>query len=1111
MFASLPLPSSFRLKPLSAIAGLLMVAGAVPAQTIDGPITKDLTLNEPSTLVGMKDADEFIHIGDVIYQRNSTLDAPLKVIANAELTLDAANQKERPTDYYNTTQGALHLANNAWVDLQADGQTINVISTRNNVVMMDANEIDQKGTVSIKAASLKNYRDEAEKQTALHNTKTLVYIRPEGKNYRADVTFDVDEVRFAGESGINTRGKATKEPKVTMAVTGNLVIDTFGQDHSDKASDVAYPNSGRVLTLGQTDLTIGKSLTATADFSEYAPLNSDRTAFDAMALRIADASKVTIGENLELEATGIKNGAAVDIRDGQNIDTPSALTVKGDTAIHADGENVVGLRAVNGTVTLGDESSKSVLIDVKDGKPGTLPSSVDREWFNTNRTGAGILVGPNARVALTGKTVEINTEGSAPALVSYDGQTTITGDTVKIIAEKDQQAVFSTMEREDGGTVNISGKKSLAVVGNVTATTPSYWFGEALTQIDLQSEKAMTLDGDIIANPYNAIHATAADMTINGKMRIDRKNNSGESPLPEESLILTADNMTLNLTDSSEIGTLAGKTIDVMMPQNKPSAVLYVHEIAANTAVTMLWHTQGDTQHVICDNVKAGATLTLKNAADTLANADKLSYEEKNALPLATVKGSGKVVVSRDSLPENVKIADAKLTEEQRDALYKVDEFTALTDSLAQDFPDYIRYGLYREKPQAHDPAKEETTEPIPEETVTDIPAINPVNPDVSVEPSVPTDTATDVTHPEVQEPKPIPPAKEEIVNPVPDENDLTHPETPENKPEAPKPTDPTPVEPEKPVDPTPVEPEKPVDPIPVEPEQPVNPAPRAFAPVIEAYANTRYYGLTNIESLTQRQGQAHFNDDGAFAQITHDRLASTLNNSSLSMQTTRLRVGAEKSRAVDTGRVTYGFDVKALRGTADIGERKIDTTLTGFGAAAFSTYLRDNGAYIDTVVGFDHLKSGLDMIDTAFHANAFYGSLELGHRLQDKNGWFLKPQVQAKYAYLPSEKAGHLALSHMNSLQIRAGLEAGRVLSKDTIISAHFEKVKELTAEQTLTSADGSHRSTIDYGAAHLRGGVSLNMHVNRNTTVYSDVQVRFAGAMRTRASANVGLRYRF
>lgn len=300
---------------------------------------------------------------------------------------------------------------------------------------------------------------------------------------------------------------------------------------------------------------------------------------------------------------------------------------------------------------------------------------------------------------------------------------------------------------------------------------------------------------------------------------------------------------------------------------------------------------------------------------------------------------------------------------------------------------------------------------------------------------------------------------------------------------------------------------------VPKEPEdkQPVaKPEPtHGVAPVVETFSRSRYLALTTLESLTSRQGQSERTPSSLFVQLTHDRFA--LKGASLEQHWTRARAGAEKAAGLERGTIRFGGDLRVVKGSSELGVEKLRNKLKGTGAALWTTYYDESGVYLDLLAGVDSLKSTVSEVNASARSTSWYGNVETGVLLENKAGWFVKPQLQGRWTRIGSASLGELHQDHLTSVKTRAGLEAGRRLETGAIVSVNVDAVKEWRGRQHVTTAERHTESTLEWKGTHYEAGAAIDTPVTKSMSFHGDAKVRFGGSLKTRGVLNAALRWHF
>ncbi|MBF0751989.1 autotransporter outer membrane beta-barrel domain-containing protein [Pasteurella sp. WM03] len=272
----------------------------------------------------------------------------------------------------------------------------------------------------------------------------------------------------------------------------------------------------------------------------------------------------------------------------------------------------------------------------------------------------------------------------------------------------------------------------------------------------------------------------------------------------------------------------------------------------------------------------------------------------------------------------------------------------------------------------------------------------------------------------------------------------VTPPTTPDVKPEMPTPIAPTnpdvqPEIPSTPIEPTnpSVQPETPNIPtvpiapiIPIQPTNPTLPQTALLSNKANAQVSLRQAQLLLVENelsgIHQRLGEVKNGEKGSvWVQNVNSREKLTAlstgesQTSGFKQNIHSLQVGADA--AVNDNFRLGGF---IGRSQADVdfngnyGEGKVRSNTVGL----YTTYLANNGIYVDNIVKYSRLKAQSDHTEKHRY-NAYTLSSELGKQFKLSGDWIITPQAQLGWTYIQSKENE----DSLSSVYSRVGLRAAK------------------------------------------------------------------------------------
>ena len=271
-------------------------------------------------------------------------------------------------------------------------------------------------------------------------------------------------------------------------------------------------------------------------------------------------------------------------------------------------------------------------------------------------------------------------------------------------------------------------------------------------------------------------------------------------------------------------------------------------------------------------------------------------------------------------------------------------------------------------------------------------------------------------------------------------------------------------------------------------------------------------------DTLRQRLGDVryHKQDDGVWARFKTGKLQAPLYDGSYQMY----QVGYDKRHNRDI----YGIALDHTRGKTNhsMGQAKN----RNIGITLYDTNYRDDNTYSDLVLRVGRIRNDLRMYDGKasntgdmdYKVWGYSASYELGKTQRKDHGWFYEPQAQLIYGRLPggtyhTNKGLKIRKDAIDSLLGRAGIVAGRQLHENSDFYIKANLYHEFLGDDDMyfeLAGQKLHRE-IRHRDTWYNLGLGCNILLDKDVSVYGDVERTFHADIRKKWQANVGLRYGF
>ena len=196
--------------------------------------------------------------------------------------------------------------------------------------------------------------------------------------------------------------------------------------------------------------------------------------------------------------------------------------------------------------------------------------------------------------------------------------------------------------------------------------------------------------------------------------------------------------------------------------------------------------------------------------------------------------------------------------------------------------------------------------------------------------------------------------------------------------------------------------------------------------------------------------------------------------------------------------------------------------TLTGY-----STWLFDNGAYVDVAAKWGKLNNEFDLgvegkqLAGKYSTQAIALTVESGHRFPITNLTYVEPQVAFTASHIFSEDYGTthgatIEQDSINSYVARVGVQAGlncpdNMGSVFVRASYLYDFDGETSTVARMANAKNANRFDQDFGGGWYELGLGMNVNFTKNLYGYADFEYVTGGEIKTPYRWNAGLRYAF
>ncbi len=300
------------------------------------------------------------------------------------------------------------------------------------------------------------------------------------------------------------------------------------------------------------------------------------------------------------------------------------------------------------------------------------------------------------------------------------------------------------------------------------------------------------------------------------------------------------------------------------------------------------------------------------------------------------------------------------------------------------------------------------------------------------------------------------------------------------------------------------------------------------------ATARGTYWTSVEIDRLTNRMGDARYansGEDGLWIRLRQSRLGTDTGEGDFKSDNTVYQVGYDHAFQRDGGRQLVGIAFDYMDTDLDYKGISGEGNTDRYGITAYTTWLADNGFYVDVVGKWGRLDNDFDIINGSggrvkadYDNNMWAISAEVGRKLSNpKTGMFIEPNAQLQYtmvtdAQYSTNQGTRVDQDRIDSVIGRMGVRIGRAFGEEQNhnIYAKADMFREFMGEQKIHVKDVTTRVKGDTITVQNKGfwfdvGGGFQSQLGRDAYAYADVEYRFGNDLDKSWIVNAGMRYEF
>ncbi|MDM8225963.1 autotransporter outer membrane beta-barrel domain-containing protein [Parasutterella secunda] len=300
------------------------------------------------------------------------------------------------------------------------------------------------------------------------------------------------------------------------------------------------------------------------------------------------------------------------------------------------------------------------------------------------------------------------------------------------------------------------------------------------------------------------------------------------------------------------------------------------------------------------------------------------------------------------------------------------------------------------------------------------------------------------------------------------------------------------------------------------------------------ATARGTYWTSVEIDRLTNRMGDARYannGEDGLWIRLRQSRLGTDTGEGDFKSDNTVYQVGYDHAFQHDGGRQLVGIAFDYMDTDLDYKGISGEGNTDRYGITAYTTWLADNGFYVDVVGKWGRLDNDFDIINGSvgrvkadYDNNMWAISAEFGKKLSNpKTGMFIEPNAQLQYtmvtdAQYSTNQGTRVDQDRIDSVIARAGVRIGRAFgeTQSNTIYAKADLFREFFGEQKIHVKDVTTHVEGDTITVQNKGfwfdvGGGFQAQLGKSTYAYADVEYRWGDDLDKSWLVNAGARFEF
>lgn len=300
------------------------------------------------------------------------------------------------------------------------------------------------------------------------------------------------------------------------------------------------------------------------------------------------------------------------------------------------------------------------------------------------------------------------------------------------------------------------------------------------------------------------------------------------------------------------------------------------------------------------------------------------------------------------------------------------------------------------------------------------------------------------------------------------------------------------------------------------------------------ATARGTYWTAVEIDRLNNRLGDARYannGEDGLWIRLRQSRLGTDTGEGDFKSDNTVYQVGYDHAFQRDGGRQLVGIAFDYMDTDLDYKGISGEGNTDRYGITAYTTWLADNGFYVDLVGKWGRLDNDFDIINGSggrvkadYDNNMWAISAEFGKKLSNpKTGMFIEPNAQLQYtmvtdAQYSTNQGTRVDQDRIDSVIARAGVRIGRAFgeTQSNTIYAKADMFREFFGEQKIHVNDVTTHVEGDTITVQNKGfwfdvGGGFQAQLGKSTYAYADVEYRWGDDLDKSWLVNAGARFEF